>query len=132
MDGVAGHAGLFSTAREVFLLANQFLPCGALLKREALPLFTTNYTAGRGDDRSIGWLLASTADCSAGLQLPPQAFGHNGFTGTSVWIDGARARVLVLMTNRVHPEVRDLGIKPARQKFNSLAVEALNAAVKSS
>jgi CubicO group peptidase (beta-lactamase class C family) len=132
MDGVSGHAGLFSTAAEVFVLANQFLPCGSLLSRASLSIFQTNYTAGRGDDRSIGWMLASTRDCSAGPALPPHAFGHNGFTGTSVWIDPERARVLVLLTNRVHPAARDLGIKAARQQFNSLAVEALNHAVKAS
>ncbi len=131
MEGVSGHAGLFSTAGEVFSLAHQFLPGSQLLKPQSLSYFTTNYTAGRGDDRSLGWMLASTKDCSAGSELPPQAFGHNGFTGTSVWLDPKRARVLVLLANRVHPEARDLGMKRARQKFNSLAAQALNAAVKS-
>jgi serine-type D-Ala-D-Ala carboxypeptidase len=132
MNGVAGHAGLFSTARDIFFLANQFLSCGKLLKRQSLSLFTTNYTAGRGDHRSIGWMLASTKASSAGRALPPQAFGHTGFTGTSLWLDQERQRVLVLLTNRVHPQARDLGMKQARQKFNSLAVEALNAMSRSS
>ncbi|MEW6130769.1 MAG: serine hydrolase domain-containing protein [Acidobacteriota bacterium] len=125
MDGVAGHAGLFSTAREVWVIANQFLPGSQLLKSESLKYFSTNYSPGGSNDRSLGWMLASTSDCSAGKRLPPEAFGHNGFTGTSVWLDGERKRVFVLLTNRVHPQVRDLGMKQARQQFNSLAVEAL-------
>ncbi len=126
MEGVAGHAGLFSTARDVYRIAKEFLEGSKLLKRESLSLFTHNFTRGAGDARSIGWMLAATKDCSAGGSLPFEAFGHTGFTGTSVWVDGQRLRVFVLLTNRVHPEVRDFGMKPARQQFHSLAVEALN------
>jgi CubicO group peptidase (beta-lactamase class C family) len=127
MDGVAGHAGLFSTAREVYAIARQFLPSSQLLHPESLSLFTENLTAGHGDARSVGWMLAATPDCSAGSKLPPDAFGHTGFTGTSIWIDVSRERVLILLTNRVHPEVRDLGMKQARQTFHNLAVAALEA-----
>ena len=126
MDGVSGHAGLFSTAREVFALASQFTRASKLLQDKSLALFTDNFTQGIGEARSVGWLLAATKDCSAGQSLPPEAFGHNGFTGTSVWLDGTSERVFVLLTNRVHPQVRDLGMKQARQQFHRLAVEALN------
>ncbi len=121
LDGVAGHAGLFSTAREVFWLANQFLPASRLLKPEWLTLFTTNFTRGRGDARSIGWLLAATPDCSAAATFAPTAFGHTGFTGTSVWIDPTRARAFVLLTNRVHPKIGSIDMKPIRREFNTLA-----------
>jgi CubicO group peptidase (beta-lactamase class C family) len=127
MDGVAGHAGLFSTAREVYAIAKQFLSCSQLLRRESLALFTRNMTAGRGDARSIGWMLAATPDCSAGSRLPPHAFGHTGFTGTSIWIDASRERIFVLLTNRVHPQVRDLGMKKVRQTYYNLTVTALEA-----
>ena len=127
IDGVAGHAGLFSTAHEVYAIARQFLPGSQLLRSESLALFTENLTAGRGDARSVGWMMAATPDCSAGSKLPPDAFGHTGFTGTSVWIDASRERIFILLTNRVHPEVRDLGMKKARQTFQNLAVAALEA-----
>ncbi len=127
MDGVSGHAGLFGTAREVFAIASQFLPCGQLLRPESLALFTGNFTAGRGAARSLGWMLAATPDCSAGSALLPDAFGHTGFTGTSVWIDTSRERVFVLLTNRIHPLARDLGMKQARQMFHNLAIAALTA-----
>lgn len=127
LDGVAGHAGLFSTAREVFRIANQFLPGSLLLKPDSLRLFTGNFTRGRGDRRSIGWMLAETPNCSAGPLLPESAFGHTGFTGTSIWVDPVRSRVMVLLTNRIHPVVTDVDMKAARQKFNSLAIEAMDA-----
>lgn len=126
LGAVAGHAGLFSTAREVFQITNQFLPGSLLLNPESLELFTHNLTTGRGDARSIGWMLAETPNSSAGPLLPPTAFGHTGFTGTSVWADPIRRRVMVLLTNRIHPNVTDVDMKEARQRFNSLAIEAMN------
>ena len=123
LGGAAGHAGLFSTAREVFTLANQFLPGSQLFDRESLSLFGQNLTGECESARSIGWILASTPDCSAGPALGPQAFGHTGFTGTSVWIDPLANRVFVLLTNRIHPEVRKIEMKEPRQRFHSIAVE---------
>jgi serine-type D-Ala-D-Ala carboxypeptidase len=125
LGGVAGHAGLFSTAREVFQLASQSLPGSQLVGETGLRWFSENLTPGRDTARSIGWVLAATADCSAGPALPPTAIGHNGFTGTSVWMDGDRRRVLVLLTNRVHPRIGPIEMKSVRQHFNTLAVEAL-------
>jgi serine-type D-Ala-D-Ala carboxypeptidase len=125
LGGVAGHAGLFSTAREVYQLASQSLPGGQLVGESGLHWFSENLTPGRDTARSIGWVLAATADCSAGPALPPTAIGHNGFTGTSVWMDGERRRVLVLLTNRVHPRIGPIEMKSVRQRFNTLAVESL-------
>lgn len=104
LGGVAGHAGLFGTAREVARIAEQFLPGSALLSHdETFEAFRTNFTPGLDEHRSIGWMLASTPESSAGPALPPDAFGHTGFTGTSVWVDPHTARVFVLLTNRTHP-----------------------------
>jgi serine-type D-Ala-D-Ala carboxypeptidase len=126
MEGVAGHAGLFSTAREAFLIANQVLPGSKLLNTETLPLFTANMTRGCATSRSIAWVLAETPDCSAGPALPPAALGHNGFTGTSIWIDPSKQRVLVLLTNRVHPRVHSIDMRELRRRFNTLAVQTLD------
>jgi len=126
MGGVAGHAGLFSTAREAFRMANQFLPGSDLLKPESLNLFTGNLTPGCGTSRSIAWILAETPDCSAGPALPPTALGHNGFTGTSIWMDPKKRRVFVLLTNRVHPRVDAIDMREIRQRFNALAVETVS------
>ncbi|HZM87938.1 MAG TPA: serine hydrolase domain-containing protein [Blastocatellia bacterium] len=126
MGGVAGHAGLFSTARDAFRIANQFLPGSELLRPESLRLFTSNLTRGCNTSRSLAWILAETSDCSAGPALPPTAFGHNGFTGTSLWIDPNKRRVFVLLTNRVHPRVGAIDMRNIRRQFNALAVETLS------
>lgn len=126
MGGVAGHAGLFSTAREAFRIANQFLPGSELLKPESLHLFTGNLTRGCATARSLAWILAETPDCSAGAALPPTAFGHNGFTGTSIWMDPHKRRVFVLLTNRVHPRVHPIDMREIRRRFNALAVETVS------
>ena len=126
MGGVAGHAGLFSTAREVFRIASQCLSGSELLRRESLHLFRDNLTTNCSTARSIAWILAETPDCSAGSALPRTAFGHNGFTGSSVWIDPDKWRVFVLLTNRVHPRVEPIDMGDIRRQFNALAVETLN------
>jgi len=126
MGGIAGHAGLFSTAREAFRLANQYLPGSELLNIESLDMVTKNLTPGCSTSRSIAWILAQTPDCSAGPALPPTAFGHNGFTGTSIWMDPHTRRVFVLLTNRVHPRLDAIDMKGIRQRFNKLAVEMLS------
>jgi CubicO group peptidase (beta-lactamase class C family) len=126
MGGVAGHAGLFSTAREAFRMATQFLGGSELLNTESLHLFSDNLTPGCATSRSIGWILAETPDCSAGPALPPAAFGHNGFTGTSIWMDPAKRRVFVLLTNRIHPRVDAVDMREIRRRFNALAVETLD------
>ncbi|PYT03357.1 MAG: hypothetical protein DMF60_18655 [Acidobacteria bacterium] len=126
MGGVAGHAGLFSTARESFRLANQFLPGTELLKPGSIDLFNENFTPGCATSRSIAWILAETPDCSAGPALPLTALGHNGFTGTSIWMDPHKRRVFVLLTNRVHPRVDAIDMKGIRQRFNALGVKTVS------
>src|SRR5204862_1046707 len=123
--GVAGHAGLFSTAREVYQIANQFLFGSKLLSAESLHLFRDNLTPGRATSRSLAWILCETPDCSGGSALPPRAFGHNGFTGSSVWMDPDKQRALILLTNRVHPRVDPIDMRQIRRMFNTLAVQAL-------
>lgn len=122
LGGVAGHAGLFSTAREVTRIAKECLQGSLLVRPESLHLFRDNFTSGP-ESRAIGWLLASTLDCSAGPALPPSAFGHTGFTGTSVWIDPGSGRILTLLTNRVHPVVGSVDMKRIRREFHRLALE---------
>lgn len=128
MDGVAGHAGLFSTADEVRILGEQFLPANSrLLKPKTCELFCTNLTNGLNENRSVAFQLASTKDSSAGKSLSPQSFGHTGFTGTSIWIDPAAERIFVLLTNRthIHP-LPFVNINSVRRRFHELAVNILD------
>ena len=127
MGGVAGHAGLFSTAEEVFKIALQFLPDHtALLKPETTELFRTNFTKGMNEDRSIAFQLASTEGSTAGSLMSPESFGHNGFTGTSLWIDPVKNRIFVLLTNRTHAHrLPFVNINSVRRRFHDLAIEIL-------
>jgi CubicO group peptidase (beta-lactamase class C family) len=124
LGGAAGHAGLFSTARETFLLAQQFVKeTTKLLRPESCEMFRENMTAGLEEARSIGWQLATTKDSTGGTDLPPDSFGHNGFTGTSLWIDPVHQRVFILLTNRTHAHALPFAnINAVRREFHSLAI----------
>ena len=128
LGGSAGHAGLFSTAGETATIAKQFIAAHSiLLKKETCAIFKTNFTSGLNESRSAGWQLASTLDSTAGSSLPPTSFGHNGFTGTSCWVDPVHERIFVLLTNRTHARALPFAnINAVRRKFHTLAVDALD------
>ena len=127
LGGAAGHAGLFSDARETLQVAEQFIANRTrLLLSETCRLFRTNMTVGLNEARSLAWQLAATSDSTAGSALPPDSFGHLGFTGTSCWIDADRERVFILLTNRTHARALPfVNIKSIRRTFHTLAVRAL-------
>ncbi|MDQ3817260.1 MAG: serine hydrolase, partial [Acidobacteriota bacterium] len=127
LGGAAGHAGLFSTAREVLRLASQFhADLSELLRPETCALFRTNMTSGMEEARSFAWQLAETPESAAGPSLPQDSFGHLGFTGTSCWNDPTRERTFILLTNRTHArKLPFANINSARREFHTLAVSAL-------
>ncbi|HEX8282253.1 MAG TPA: serine hydrolase domain-containing protein [Pyrinomonadaceae bacterium] len=127
LGGAAGHAGLFSNARETLRLASQFLPrSSSLLSADICALFRENMTEGLNEARSFAWQLAATPESTAGPRLPPDSFGHLGFTGTSCWIDPTAERVFILLTNRTHARPLPFAnINGVRRRFHTLAVEAL-------
>jgi CubicO group peptidase (beta-lactamase class C family) len=127
LGGAAGHAGLFSNAPDTFMLARQFLPeSSKLLAPQTCLLFRANMTPELEESRSLAWQLAETSESTAGLDLPRDSFGHNGFTGTSLWIDPAHTRVFILLTNRTHArQLPFANINAVRRRFNGLAVAAL-------
>lgn len=128
MNGVSGHAGLFSTAEETFKIARQFLPeTTTLLKPETCELFRTNFTPNFNEARSIAFQLAETKDSTAGVSLSRDSFGHLGFTGTSLWVDPQKERIFILLTNRTHARALPFAnINSARRAFHEIAAEALN------
>ena len=127
LGGAAGHAGLFSTARETFVIAQQFVAeTTKLLVPDTCRLFRENMTPDLEEARSIGWQLAATRLSTAGTELPPDSFGHNGFTGTCVWIDPHRQHVFILLTNRTHARALPFAnINAVRREFNTLAADLL-------
>jgi serine-type D-Ala-D-Ala carboxypeptidase len=128
MNGISGHAGLFSTAGEIFRIAQQFLANQTiLLKPETCKLFRTNFTLGLNEARSIAFQLADTSDSTASNALAKDSFGHLGFTGTSLWIEPETERVFILLTNRTHSrELPFVNINSTRRRFHELAAEILN------
>ena len=117
LGGVAGHAGLFSTASDLARLARAYLNGGSLdgvrfARAETLERFTARQDPALSH-RAIGW-ETPTGSNSAGRLLSQSAFGHTGFTGTSIWIDPERDLFVVLLTNRVNPTRQNLRISRVR------------------
>lgn len=126
LGGVAGNAGLFGTARGVLRLAAEYLPGGGqLLRGEEATFAVRNWTSGHSQARGLGWQLAITKGCSAGPALSSSAFGHTGFTGTSVWVDPKRGAIFVLLGNRLHPGGRTPDFHPLRRRYHTLSVASL-------
>ena len=128
MGGVAGHAGLFSTATEVLAIALQFLEKHtSLLYREDCGRFSHYFTAGMNEHRSFAFQLATTPESTAGTKMSRTSFGHLGFTGTSLWIDPVKDRVFILLTNRTHNrELPFENINAVRRRFHDLGNEFLD------
>lgn len=105
MGGVAGHAGLFGSARDLAVFAQMMLNGGEYgAARIASPRTVARWTAPqvRGSSRALGWDTPS-GESSGGRHASARAFGHTGYTGTSMWIDPERGLFIVLLTNRVNP-----------------------------
>ncbi len=121
MGGVAGHAGLFSTAEDVARYAAMWLNGGthqgkAVLSRLTVRTATARHTGG-AEPRGLGWILPSGTHSSGGDLLSPRAFGHTGFTGTSLWCIPESDIGIVLLTNRVHAGRNGTDIYPLRARF---------------
>ena len=103
LGGVSAHAGIFSSAHDLARFARMYLNNGTLdgvriIKPETIALFTTRQV----QDRALGWQKPDGSN-SAGHLMSEGAFGHTGFTGTSIWIDPARDVFVILLSNRVNP-----------------------------
>jgi CubicO group peptidase (beta-lactamase class C family) len=128
LGGVAAHAGLFGTAAAVGQCARHFLQVldgrtGAFT-RAMLETFIARCTVVPDSSRALGWdTMLPTSSC--GSRLSPRAFGHTGFTGTSLWIDPDRGIYAVLLTNRVHPTRDNEAIKRVRPAFHDAIIEDL-------
>ncbi len=117
LGGISAHAGLFSSGRDLARFAEMYLDGGRLgSARLFAPRTVAEFTAVQDSGRShraLGWEKPDGAN-SAGHLMSPAAFGHTGFTGTSIWIDPARDLFIVLLTNRVDPTRANSKIGPVR------------------
>ncbi len=102
LGGVAGHAGLFGTANDLAVFAQMMLNGGTYEGTRIISDSTVHlFTARASGDRALGWEVADGTH-GAGSYLSGSAYGHTGFTGTSIWIDPEREMFVILLTNRVH------------------------------
>ena len=148
MGGVSGHAGLFSTAPDLARFV-QFLMRGGhantrtrghadgapvrssarpLVSAETIALFTRADRPGFSS-RALGWDTPSE-NSSAGSHLSARAFGHTGFTGTSIWVDPEQDLFVILLTNRVNPTRNNDLIREVRRQVADLAVAAVGTAAR--
>lgn len=131
MGGVAGQAGLFSTAGDIAAFAQMMLNGGIyahhrLLARSTVAEFTARREIG-DSARALGWDVP-VAPSSSGRYFSNQSYGHIGFTGTTLWIDPERELFVVLLTNRVHPTRANDKIREVRPAVHDAVVEALDLA----
>lgn len=130
LGGVAGHAGVFSSARDIATFAQCMLNGGApILRPETVALFTRREDSPAGTSRALGWDTPS-APSQSGKYFLPGSFGHLGYTGTSLWIDPARQLSVALLTNRTWPDCSNQAIKQVRPQFHDAVVEAIKPAAK--
>lgn len=104
MGGVAGHAGLFSTADDLAIFAEALISGDKILSRLDVEKMTTPQQPATATSlRGLGWDIDSPFASNRGELLPVGSFGHTGFTGTSLWIDPTTDTYVIILTNAVHP-----------------------------
>ncbi|HVD93839.1 MAG TPA: exo-beta-N-acetylmuramidase NamZ domain-containing protein [Vicinamibacterales bacterium] len=130
MGGVAGHAGLFSTAADLSIFCRMLLDGGSyngvrILSPLTVAKMTTAASApGDPNVRGLGWDIDSSFSSNRGELLPIGSFGHTGFTGTSLWIDPVTREFVVFLSNRVHPDGKG-DVTPLRARVATVAASAI-------
>jgi uncharacterized protein YbbC (DUF1343 family)/CubicO group peptidase (beta-lactamase class C family) len=132
MGGVAGHAGVFSTAADLARFAQMMLNGGELAGVRLFSALTIKkFTEPQSPPdqpilRGLGWDIDSPHSGNRGELFPIGSFGHTGFTGTSIWIDPASQTYVILLANSVHPMLRP-ALTPLRAKVATIAAAAVGA-----
>ncbi len=128
MGGVAGHAGLFSTADDLAKFAQELLSGHRILSRPVIEKMSTpQQPANAASLRGLGWDIDSPFSSNRGELLPVGSFGHTGFTGTSLWIDPATNTYIIILTNAVHP--RGGSATPVRSRVATAVIKDLDLTV---
>ena len=128
LGGVAGHAGLFSTAHDLSIFARMMLNGGSVgAVRLVSPATIARWTAaqGAGSSRALGWDTPSLHS-SSGRFFSPRSYGHTGYTGTSIWTDPERGVWVVLLTNRVYPTRNNNKLGKVRQDIADAVAQAVD------
>lgn len=128
LNGVAGHAGLFSTADDLAKLMSVLINKGKFeqkqfIKQSTIELFTKRYSVE--STRAIGWDTKSDSGSSAGRYFSKNSFGHTGYTGTSIWADPERNLFVVFLTNRVYPTRENTKIQKIRPQLHNAVIKCI-------
>jgi CubicO group peptidase (beta-lactamase class C family) len=128
LGGIAGHAGLFSTAEDLAVFAQMMLGEGQyagvrVLRRQTVAEMTSGY-AVPGGLRGLGWDVQTKYSSNRGTAYSPRAFGHGGFTGTALWIDPDRQLFVIFLSNRLHPDGKG-NVNPLAGRIGTIAAEAV-------
>lgn len=126
LEGIAGHAGLFSTVWDLSRFSEMMLNGGIyngkqIVKAETIKLFTTKQN--NNSSRALGWDIKTSENKTSGQKLSGYAFGHTGYTGTYLWIDPVRKLSIIFLSNRVYPNRSHTKITKFRTDFNDLIVD---------
>ncbi len=130
MGGVAGHAGLFSTADDLARYAQMLLNGGAIdgkriMSAQTVARMTSPYVVSEdGMTRGLGWDMNTGFSSNRGDLFPLGSYGHTGFTGTSLWIDPASQTFVVFLSNRVHPDGKG-DVTPLRSRVATVVASAI-------
>jgi len=132
LGGIAGHAGLFSTAKDLAIFSQMMLNSGLygwkrIFKQGTVNLFTSRANLVPESSRCLGWDSPSGAS-SGGVYLSDASFGHGGYTGTTLWIDPENEVIVILLTNAVHPNRKNKDPKyfDWRHRIHSGVYESLS------
>ncbi len=124
MGGVAGHAGVFSTADDLSKFAQFLLNGGSVLSPLMIEKMTTPQQPPTAQVlRGLGWDIDSPFSSNRGDLLPVGSFGHTGFTGTSMWIDPTTRTFIILLTNAVHPRGKGTAVALRAKVATAVAAE---------
>ena len=128
LNGVAGHAGLFSTADDLAKLMSVLLNKGKVnqkifIQQSTIELFTKRVS--EESTRAIGWDTKSDSGSSAGKYFSKNSFGHTGYTGTSIWADPDRNLFVVFLTNRVYPTRENTKIQKVRPQLHNAVIKSI-------
>jgi serine-type D-Ala-D-Ala carboxypeptidase len=129
MGGVAGHAGLFSSARDLHTLLLRLNQClrgkDNFLPQSLVREFLTRDESAGHSNFALGWDTPTPGNSTSGTLFSPRSVGHLGFTGCSIWWDIEKDCHVVLLTNRVHPSRKNDKIKDFRPLIHDQIMKVL-------
>jgi CubicO group peptidase (beta-lactamase class C family) len=129
MGGVSGHAGLFSSARDIDSILIRLNRClhgkDDYLPQALVREFLTKDLSVANSTFALGWDTPSPAKSASGSYFSPRSVGHLGFTGCSIWWDLEKNCHVILLTNRIHPSRKNDAIKDFRPHIHDLIMKAL-------